>query len=244
MNDIEKKEIDEFDSEEFFHNVKELKHEMTDENINQIYDNCLFLLNKYKGTNQVDAMKKIIFFIDIIEKERTLVKMGFSTYINRQHIDFFIKGIKGNEVTFLELARFQREIPDDIVKKVELTKSIFDNFYVLFTDYSKMHKKVQARQNINYDPIIFGVFEDENNVMDRFYFIGDWIDEYCDLTLDKMVSICKKENVDIIKKIYTSDKLASIKKELDSLEFKNGKYVKIKIKKSLFQKIKDFLNGL
>jgi len=114
----------------------------------------------------------------------------------------------------------------------------------LFTDYSKMHKKVQARQNINYDPIIFGVFEDENNVMDRFYFIGDWIDEYCDLTLDKMVSICKKENVDIIKKIYTSDKLASIKKELDSLEFKNGKYVKIKIKKSLFQKIKDFLNGL
>ena len=35
--------------------------------------------------------------------------------------------------------------------------------------------------------ILFGVFKNNSNVADRFYFLGDWVDEYCDLTLDKMV---------------------------------------------------------
>ena len=34
---------------------------------------------------------------------------------------------------------------------------------------------------------MFGVFKNQRSVADRFYFLGDWVDEYCDLTLDKMV---------------------------------------------------------
>lgn len=40
--------------------------------------------------------------------------------------------------------------------------------------------------------------------VDRFYFLGDWEDEYCDLTLDKMLSTIKsKTGKDANRKLYT-----------------------------------------
>jgi hypothetical protein len=39
------------------------------------------------------------------------------------------------------------------------------------------------------DPILFGVLKGTRNL----YFIGDWIDEYCDLTLDKFLSTLEME---------------------------------------------------
>lgn len=35
------------------------------------------------------------------------------------------------------------------------------------------------------DPILFGIIKHSRN----FYYIGDWIDEYCDLTLKEAVLI-------------------------------------------------------
>ena len=37
------------------------------------------------------------------------------------------------------------------------------------------------------------MFKNNTNVADRFYFLGDWVDEYCDLTLDKMVEQYKEK---------------------------------------------------
>jgi hypothetical protein len=39
------------------------------------------------------------------------------------------------------------------------------------------------------DPILFGVVKGTRNL----YYIGDWIDEYCDLTLDKFLSVLEME---------------------------------------------------
>lgn len=36
------------------------------------------------------------------------------------------------------------------------------------------------------DPILFGVIAGSN----KLYFIGDWIDEYCDLRFDDVVKQC------------------------------------------------------
>ena len=47
------------------------------------------------------------------------------------------------------------------------------------------------KEEIRRDPILFGTFEQRidgiYDICDRFYYIGDWEDEYCDLTLTKMV---------------------------------------------------------
>ena len=39
------------------------------------------------------------------------------------------------------------------------------------------------------------------NIYDRFYFIGDWEDEYCDLTLTKMVQEMSKKGIEITNKV-------------------------------------------
>jgi hypothetical protein len=88
-----------------------------------------------------------------------------------------------------------REIPDDLVDIVKAAREIFDEIYVVFTDYTgKVERKVEKERR-DKDPILFGVFKNSSGgfVSDRFYFLGDWVDEYCDLTLDKMVAQYKKE---------------------------------------------------
>lgn len=42
------------------------------------------------------------------------------------------------------------------------------------------------------DPILFGVIRGS----DKLYFIADWIDEYCDLTFEKITSQLSKEIIE------------------------------------------------
>ena len=91
------------------------------------------------------------------------------------------------------------EIPDDLVETITKTKDLFDEFYVVFTDYTGKEERKVEKERRDKDPILFGVFKNSVNVSDRFYFLGDWVDEYCDLTLDKMVEEYKaKKGKDIV----------------------------------------------
>ena len=80
-----------------------------------------------------------------------------------------------------------REVPDELVEVIERTKDFFDEFYVIFTDYTGKEERKVEKERRDKDPILFGVFKNSSNVADRFYFLGDWVDEYCDLTLDKLI---------------------------------------------------------
>jgi hypothetical protein len=54
----------------------------------------------------------------------------------------------------------------------------------------KETKKV-AKERRDKDPILFGAFktDDKNNIPeDRFFYIGDWVDDFCDLTLKEMLT--------------------------------------------------------
>ncbi|EQL11139.1 Uncharacterised protein [Clostridioides difficile] len=99
--------------------------------------------------------------------------------------------------------------------------------YVLFTDYTGKITKEISKERRDKDPILFGVFSDEKSraIVDRFYYLGDWEDEYCDLTLEKMINDYKKKGrQDILKHIITPKSLDELKKELDSLEKNNDTY--------------------
>ena len=94
-------------------------------------------------------------------------------------------------------------------------------------------------------PILFGTFQDKNTrtIIDRFYFLGDWIDEYCDLTLDKMVNeTIKKTGVDIRKEISTPQDIQELKAQLDNLDnqFRQTER-KAKIKQSIFSKVRSVI---
>lgn len=51
---------------------------------------------------------------------------------------------------------------------------------------------------------------------DKFYVIGDWVDEYCDLTLDKFVQLSGKKNV--VKSVETPVSFEEIMKELERIQ--------------------------
>lgn len=208
--------------QEYFDKVKEKKHKITDEELNRYYDTCLQLIDKYRVTGQTKGLRKLIFHIETIEKEREILQLGVDTFVYRDDIEEYIDKVEKKTVKIIELSRYEREIPDEIVEVIRKVKDKFDRMYVVFTDYTGKVEKQVTEERRKKDPILFGTFQDLNNtdtVVDRFYFLGDWVDEYCDLTLDKMVAQVKKEqNKDILHKMTTPTDIKQLKEELEQLE--------------------------
>ena len=246
MDDLNKNLESELTPQQYFNEIKERKHNITDDELVKVYDNCLELINKYKITGQKKGMKKLMFHLECIEKEREIVKMGINTFIYRDDIEEYIDSVAKDTVKIIELENYEREIPDDIVSIIEKVKDKFDQLYVVFTDYTGKVERQIEKERREKDPISFGTFQNQSNrtVIDRFYYIGDWEDEYCDLTLDKMVNETEKVGMrNITKTISTPKDIVELKEQLDSLESKNNIYIvtnEVK-KKNVFTNIKSFL---
>lgn len=246
----ENENMEELTPQQYFDQVKERKHSITDEELVKIYDNCLELLNKYKITGQKKGIRKLLFHLECIEKEREIVKMGINTFIYRDDIEEYIDTVAKDTVKIIELENYEREIPDEIVELIGEVKDKFDQLYVVFTDYTgKVERQIQKERR-DKDPILFGTFQNQSNrtVIDRFYYLGDWEDEYCDLTLDKMVNETEKAGKrNIVKTISTPIDIEELKEQLGSLTQVNGNFivsasVKPK-KKTWFANIKTVLSG-
>lgn len=238
-------DIKELTAQQYFDMVKDKKTKITDGELLKVYDNAELLLKKAMITKQVNAAKKLVFHLETIEKERELVKLGIDTFVYKDDIEEFIDNVAKNTVKIIEVERYEREIPDDIVEVIAKTSHLFDKLYIVFTDYTGKEEKRALKERKEKDPILFGTFQDKKNrvLIDRFYFLGDWEDEYCDLTLDKMVSEMKSvANKDVINKIYTPSSLDEIKEQLNKLDsngdrfrFNNDKKV---VKEGFFSKVR------
>lgn len=193
--------VDDVTPSVYFEHVKNSKKDIEDENLQVVADNCLTLLNKAKLTGQTSMAKKIFFEYEIIMKELKAASFGFNVIVYKSDIEKFITDISKHPVKIIELENYPREVDDSVVDKLMLAKenNLFDQYYVLFTDYTGKETKKVAEHRKDKDPILFGAFinENKNSIPDeRFFYIGDWIDEYCDLTLDKMLQQYEsKENV-------------------------------------------------
>ena len=240
--------------EVLFNDLKSKKNTITDELLQQIHENAAILASKYVASGQKSALKKLVYILNTIEKEKSLIDMGINTFVYKDDLDFYIDNNPDSEakpIKIIELERYEREIPDEIVSVIEKTKDIFDELYVVYTDYTgKEEKRIEAEKRST-DPILFGVFMDteERVCIDRFYYLGDWIDEYCDLTLDKLVYDMKfNHNIDVAKKIYTPksmDELKTLVKQYKessntNISFNYNNISSLPKKTSFFNKIKTF----
>lgn len=172
---------------QYFDFLKGAKQHITTEILKNSYDSFLTLADKYQKLGQVESLKKLCFLADTLVKEEKLIEMGISTYVYKDAVEDYITNVADKTVKIIELSRYMREIPDELVETIEKTKNIFDEFYVVFTDYTGKQERQVEKERRDKDPILFGVFKNQTNVADRFYFLGDWVDEFCDLTLDKMI---------------------------------------------------------
>ena len=180
---------------EYFEQVKSRKQTMTAAGLSQLYENCIALLEEYQRSGQIAAQKKLLFHIDNITREKKLLDLGIDTFVYKSDVDDFIHMVDNKVVKIVELENYQRRIPEEIIQRIERCKGIFDKMYVVFTDYTKREERRVEAIKREKDPILFGTFQDTatRTVVERFYFIGDWTDEYCDLTLDKMVAVVKEK---------------------------------------------------
>lgn len=225
---------DRLNPQEYFDAVKERKQKITDEQLQAVYDNCLELLAKYRVTGQRAGIKKLMFHLECIEKEREIVKMGIDTFVYRDDIEFYIDQVADDIVKIIDLESYEREIPDEIVSVIERVKDKFDQLYIVFTDYTGEVERQVMEERRKKDPILFGTFQsrESRSIIDRFYYLGDWVDEYCDLTLDKMVN--ETENVGhrkIAHAIKTPEDIKELKDQLAALETKGDAYVAVERKK-------------
>lgn len=172
---------------QYFDFIKGAKNKITTEKLKESYNVFINLAEKYNKLGQTESLKKLCFLAETTIKEEKLIELGICTYVYKDTIEDYITNVADKTVKIIELSRYMREIPDELVDVIEKSKTIFDELYVVFTDYTGKEERKVEKERRDKDPILFGVFKEDSFVADRFYFIGDWIDEYCDLTLDKMI---------------------------------------------------------
>ena len=188
-----KEQEKQMDPQDYFEYVKSMKEKMTDEFLDNLYKIIMKQIGKAMVTGRNLQTRRLAYSLGVIKREHDLVKRGLDVYVLRESIEKFINEVADKAVKVVDLEFYPREIPDAIAEKVQKLKEdkVFDNFYVLFTDYTGETTKEVTKERMRKDPILFGTFEhkidDIWNICDRFYFVGDWEDEYCDLTLTKMV---------------------------------------------------------
>lgn len=231
----------------YFNYVKDMKKNIEDENLQKVADNCLTLLKKTKITGQTSAAKKIVDQYSLIMRELKAASFGFDTIVYKSDIEKFIDNISNKPVKIIELSKYPREVDDCVIDKLILAKEneLFDEYYVIFTDYSMETTKQIAKERRDKDPILFGAFktQDKNNIPeDRFFYIGDWVDEYCDLTLKEMLTQYEQSESQGAKYIIDVPKDVEALKEymgmLEKKEPEKAETILDKIKKATTRKRK------
>lgn len=246
--------------QQYFDRMKEKKNTVSSEDLKRIYENCLELANKYRITGQIRGLRKILFCMESIEKEQKLIEMGITTFVYKDDIDFYIDTVansrdrKVKPVKIIELERYEREIPDEIVAVIDRTKELFDQMYIVYTDYTgKEERRIEAEKKQK-DPILFGTFLDKKKkvCIDRFYYLGDWVDEFCDLTLDKMVNETSRLGRNIVRTMETPKDIEQLRRYIDAhYEVEKDSISKIirkpdadlSVRKNMFSRVSTILTG-
>lgn len=213
----------------YFEYVKDKRNATSIEDLEAFRENAVYLLEKFQLTGQIAGMKKLMFIIDMIEKEKESISLGIESFVYLEDIKEFIEKVADEVVKIIRLEEYPREVPDDIVADYLKVERVFDRFYVVFTDYTGEAEKNVEKSRRDKDPILFGAFhnKEEDELNEKFYYIGDWIDEYCDLTLDKMVTEMEAAGRGNIEhKMAIPSDIEELREEIASYVYHRGSYVK------------------
>ena len=169
---------------DFFTKVKLESKEGAEIYVDRVSKYLQAIHNAYT-VGQTALVEKLLSEMVANKYEALLASRGAYYAISEQRVvDFVNKTERGVELTYLK--NFTRPIPQEAIDKVIKANEyeVFDNYVVMHYDPKGEHraetKKEEAKRK---DPIIFGVIAGSR----KLYYITDWIDEFCNLTLDKFV---------------------------------------------------------
>lgn len=149
------------------------------------------LIRKAKSAGQVAFVEKLARNAIVYQYECILYAAGFTKFIPEDKlVEACRKSERGLNLTYIK--NYIRYIPDDIMDLREKADElrVFDNFVILHydpenKDVEQTHEEKVEEDRKRKDPILFGLIQGS----DKLYFIGDWIDEVCDLTWDKLAEM-------------------------------------------------------
>jgi hypothetical protein len=142
-----------------------------------------------QSTGQTALLEKLKQGLETNRNEGQLVAIDNRKFITEEDLVRFVKvAKKGLRLDWV--GNFTRMIPPEIVeKKIRMDElGIFDNYGVLHYDpeaksWSETELEKAKRIRDAKDPILFGLMAGSR----KLYFVGDWVDEQCDLTLEQIV---------------------------------------------------------
>lgn len=179
---------------EFFSQIKGL----TKQNVG-LYSNRLagyIVALKNSDMSGQKALKEKLIRDMVINKYESVLFANNMYYVvtEQQVVDFVKKTEKGVRLTYIK--NYMGVIPPEVVAVITETNKmeVFDNYAILHYDpelksYAETIKETKKRR----DPILFGLIRGSN----KLYYITDWIDEYCDLTLEKFVETLQISKEDL-----------------------------------------------
>ena len=137
------------------------------------------------SVGQVALLEELIRGMVTNKYEAVLYSEGYYNIITEEQMVKFVTSCeKGIKLDYIK--NFTRPVPFDVVEKVNKLNQleIFDNYAILYYDPEGLIYKETAREEAKRkDPILFGLIAGSN----KLYYVADWIDEYCDLTLEKFI---------------------------------------------------------
>jgi hypothetical protein len=146
-----------------------------------------------KNGGQTALLESLVAGLNAHRMETQLFVIGMKTYVREEDIvRFYQQSEKGLRLDWVR--NYIRTIPDDVLqRKVRADElGIFDNYVILHYDpKEKSFAETEAEKAKRKDPILFGLIKDRRVL----YFVGDWKDELCDLTLDQIADKLGKEVV-------------------------------------------------
>lgn len=183
-------EVYEFDALQFFEKVK-LTCKESKSNYELRIKPYLLALKQAQDMGQqalVDSLAQEMF---TAKYESILHAEGFDCKISEEQVVEFVKRAEsGIHLDYIE--NFARPIPEDVIK-IKLKADdllVFDNYCVMYYDkeaksYKQTEAEKEAERRKRTDPILFGLISGSKNL----YYVADWIDEYCDLTLEEFLKV-------------------------------------------------------
>ena len=172
--------------DEFFNDVKNsIKTLEVNPNSVEFYTNAI---ETAKDNGQIAFLEILRDKKDGVLAEAKLLDVGEIKYVTEEDVVKFYKkaNLSNKMLKMTWMKNYARMIPDEVIveKKKYDTSELFDNYVIMhFDKYDTSTQMTKAEVEKAKDPILFGVLKGTRNL----YFIGDWIDEYCDLTLDKFL---------------------------------------------------------
>jgi hypothetical protein len=146
---------------------------------------------------QIALVDKLKLRLESAKSEIQLVVMGLNKYLTEEQVvDFYGQSKKDKNLKMTWIKHFIKPIPSKVLElKTQLdAQFVFDNYVILHYDPNNDATDLTTEEKVERikrekDPILFGVIKDSR----RLYYIADWQDDYCNLTLDTVIETLQEK---------------------------------------------------